>query len=47
MTDREPLNVHGERVHLAMLRLYVLTVYRPLTRHVVRPLTRLLSHPRA
>jgi len=37
----------GDRIHLALLRLYVLTLYRPLTRHVIRPLTHLMGRARA
>lgn len=33
----------GERLHLAILRLFVLAVYRPVTHHVIRPLAARLS----
>lgn len=44
--DPATLNEHGERIHMAWLRLYVVAVHRPITRHVLPLLTRLLGHPR-
>lgn len=46
MTTETP-NDAGEQAHLAALRLFVLTAYRPLTRHALRPLVALLSRGRA
>lgn len=34
------LNEDGERLHLAMLRLYVVAIYRPFLRPLVRLLTK-------